>query len=252
MAYPLYMIRHNIPCPSPAKRPFQFVESLTTEDIAVDLVQKLDLHRISLQDILRYLFTSSHPEVLAKANSFYNHDGAAVMVKIWAKGVGRNKERLFVKAATEVVVSSGAVELDRLSKISHLRHPANAIDLDKIEDFDLEYIGQQLRESAPTVLDVITGLATVNPKKESSSTIVMICSILLFLCSQKSNHFQVMMGLYLYSCGCSSAIIDVLSKASVSVSLSSIQGALKGMNSVALYNIIRGSTIRMFVALTCH
>lgn len=81
------------------------------------------------------------------------------------------------------------------------------------------------------ILHIMTGLATANLLKETSSTIVMICSILLFLKSQKSNHFQMMMGLYLYSAGCTSGIMDVLSQAAVSVSCLSVLDALKGEHS---------------------
>jgi hypothetical protein len=62
------------------------------------------------------------------------------MVKIWAIGASK-KDCALVEAATEIVIESGATRFSRLSEISQLRHPANAIDLDKVQDFKLKFIG---------------------------------------------------------------------------------------------------------------
>ncbi|KAG0287355.1 hypothetical protein BGZ98_004672 [Dissophora globulifera] len=147
------------------------------------------------------------------------------MVKMWASQ--QQNDSAFVQAAGEVVIEKGKAELDKLGKVKELQHPANAIDLDKIQDFKLKVIEQHFQQFAPVILRVITGLATVNALKEASSTITTICSMLLFLRNQWSNHFQMMVGLYLYSCGCPSAVMDTLSKAAMS----------KGMTEAALSKI---------------
>lgn len=219
---------NGVPCPTPAKRPFTFVETKSAEDLAIELVESLDPHRISLLEVLRALFSSTHSGVQQTVRRFYGQGGAAAVVKVWASE-RQQKDQAFVRAITDIVISCGVTELDRLKDVSQLRHPANAIDLNKVQDFTLEYIEQHLQASAPIMLRVITGFATANPLKDSTSTIVMICSMLLFLRSQKSNHFQMMMGLYLYSCGCPSAVVDMMSQAGASVSGSSIQNALKGV-----------------------
>ncbi|KAG0313373.1 hypothetical protein BG000_005906, partial [Podila horticola] len=118
-----------------------FVETQSAEELACNLVQRMDLHGISLHDVLRALFASNHPDVLKMVNYFYGRGGAAAMVKIW--GTGRQqKDSVFVEAATGVVIARGATELNQLSEINHLRHSANAIDLDKVQDFKLKFIEQ--------------------------------------------------------------------------------------------------------------
>ncbi|KAG0054097.1 hypothetical protein BGZ83_011981 [Gryganskiella cystojenkinii] len=66
----------------------------------------------------------------------------------------------------------GGTELKRLSEVEELRHPANAIDLDKLQTFKLDFIQQHIEACAPTVLAVIKGLASVNSVKKSASTIL--------------------------------------------------------------------------------
>lgn len=211
--------------PSPTKRPFQIIETQSVEELVVDFIRQLDRHQVPLLAALRTLFSSTHTEVEKVLRYFYRHGGASEVVGIWA---AVNKDKSFNKAVTNIVVKTGSTELKRLSEVEELRHPANAIDLDKLQTFKLDFIQQHIEACAPTVLEVIKGLASVNSVKKSASTIVMICSVLLFLRSQKSNHFQMMMGLYLYSCGSPSAVVSLLSKASVSVSHTSVLRALKG------------------------
>ncbi|KAG0290371.1 hypothetical protein BGZ98_003491 [Dissophora globulifera] len=230
------MLRSDSTPSGTPKRPriFDVVEHQSPEDLAVNLILQIRQHQFSLHDVLSALFTSSDSGILQSVKSFYNHGGAAAIVKIWATTQNDTK---FAEAAADIVINQGATELNALSEIKELRHPANDIDLDKIENFKLKFIEQHLQRSAPIVLRVITGLATVNPTKAASSTVATICSMLLLLRSQKSNHFQMMMGLYLYSCGCPSAVVDMLSKASISVSLPSLQNALKGMTETSLKKI---------------
>ncbi|GJJ69732.1 hypothetical protein EMPS_02080 [Entomortierella parvispora] len=220
--------------PSPTKRPFQFVESLSVQEIVFEFIGQLERHQVPLLAALRTLFNSTHPGTEKVLTYFYRDGGAAEVVGIWA---ATNKDKSFNKAVTAIVVKNGGAELNRLSKVEELRHPANAIDLDKLQTFELDFIQQHIEACAPTVLEVIKGLASVNSVKKSASTIVMICSVLLFLRSQKSNHFQMMMGLYLYSCGSPSAVVHLLSKASISVSHTSVLRALKGMTDAALEKI---------------
>ncbi|KAG0247890.1 hypothetical protein BG011_000766 [Mortierella polycephala] len=191
-------------------------------------------HQISLRSLLSALFDSTDSEVNSYANRFYKNDGPSVLVGIWAARLSTQQFKTLAEAAADVVVNHGRTELKRMTQIPELRHPANAIQLDKVEDFTLAFIQKHF---GPLIFRVMTGLATGNQLKEPSSTVVMICSVLLFLQSQKSNHFQMMMGLYLYSAGCPSGIADVLSQAGISTSRSSILEALKGMTAAALTKV---------------
>ncbi|KAF9919651.1 hypothetical protein FBU30_010706 [Linnemannia zychae] len=141
------------------KRPSQFVDVKSAEDIAIDIAQTIMNSNISLKELLTAIFTSTHSAVVNKIGYFY-HDGAvSAIVNLWATKNFKNN-KAFIDAATNVVITTSSKELDQLSESTQLRHPANNIDLDKLQQFKLSLINQNLQQSAPTVLGLITQLAT--------------------------------------------------------------------------------------------
>lgn len=208
-----------------------FVGSI--DDFLTDIIDRMENEKVSLRALLEKLFTSTIHKHREFVNRFYKNDGPSTLVKRWTMDL-ENKQHFdtLVKTAADIVVKQGQKELSQLSRIPELRHPANDIQLDTLENFTLDFLQQRFEESGPLILRVLTGLATANAKKlNSPSTVIVMCSILLFLRSQKSDHFQMMMGLYLYSGGCSSGVMDVLSKVGISVSRMSVHEALKGVYS---------------------
>ncbi|KAF9916933.1 hypothetical protein FBU30_001071, partial [Linnemannia zychae] len=118
------------------KRPFQFLDIKTAEDIAVDIAQTLTHHSVSLRDLLHTIFTSSHPAVTIKTRYFYRDGGSSEMVRIWTAKSPKD-DKAFIEAAMDAVVATSTKEFDQLSELNELRHPANDIDLEKLQHFEL-------------------------------------------------------------------------------------------------------------------
>ncbi|KAG0011162.1 hypothetical protein BGZ82_003105, partial [Podila clonocystis] len=129
--------------------------------------------KVSLRSLLTGMFNSTNSKVSSFVNRFYKNDGPSVLVGIWAARLQNTRHfQTLVNAAVDIAIDRGQKELTQMAEIPELRHPANAIQLDKVENFTMAFIQQHYEESVPMILRIVTGLATANPLKEASSTIV--------------------------------------------------------------------------------
>lgn len=173
--------------------------------------------------------------------NFCSRDGHAAVLNTWKTGLKRFDHSNLTAAAVDFVVDRISTELDRISDDKRLRRPAGTITRPLLEDFAMDFITKRLKEHAPALLRLLTGLTSVNEthSRDISVEIPTVASILIFLKSQQSNYLQMMMGLYLYSSKCSSHVISVMSQAGLLVSRVSFQTALKSMTKDALDRLRR-------------
>lgn len=199
------------------------------DDILTKIFNIIKDSKFTFKELLKAMFTSKNIYHGNFINRFYVTKGPSELVNLWEQDTRfKNNSPSLVAAAANIAIKQGQSELKRLTKLPELRHTANDVQIYEVENFTLEFLEQRFKSEGQVLFQILTGFATCNDKKNVSSTVVMICSILLFLTSQKSDYFQMMMGLYLYSAGCSSSIMDILSKVGISVSRITVQEALKG------------------------
>ncbi|OSD04071.1 hypothetical protein PYCCODRAFT_1444206 [Trametes coccinea BRFM310] len=102
-----------------------------------------------------------------------------------------------------------AAELARTSQ--HWHFGAASAEPRQIYDFQLEDMGQGLRERAPEIWSLVKS--------------IVILSIILHNNDQHCNALQSIIGIFLHSCGAPEKLIKVLSRSGLSISLASIHRA---------------------------
>ncbi|KAF9935328.1 hypothetical protein BGZ65_003413 [Modicella reniformis] len=123
-------------------------------------------------------------------------------------------------------------DLDRLSEVDELRVPATNMSEEKVNDFSIDFITEQMKSKTPSLQWTLQHLATANENtdRNANAIVATLGSILLFLRSRNSNYLQTMMGLFLYANGTQHKVVEVLSHAGMSVSPSSIARMLEALS----------------------
>jgi hypothetical protein len=193
----------------------------------------LDENGFSLRDFLEEASNSDDEMVKNRVGRFYRYEGPSALIRIWNERLSMDQLTTFHDAILDVALRQTAAEYNKLTQEPILRHPANSISPEKIEDFGLKTITNTLDTQAPCLSKILRGL-TANRSESFRAT---VGSMLVFNKSQKSNYFQMMMGLYLYSLGCPKRVISLLNDACLSVSHQTICVALRRLTKSALEKV---------------
>ncbi|KAG0241606.1 hypothetical protein BG011_003499, partial [Mortierella polycephala] len=123
------------------------------------------------------------------------------------------------------------MELVQASLDPSLRLATNAITAVEAKGLKLRYITERFGMHTPNVLSILNGLTSVNvsSSRDPSAIVSMIVSMLLILQNRKADYLQMISGIFLFSKGAPRRLIDVLSKAGMSVSHQSIMTGLKAL-----------------------
>jgi len=192
----------------------------------------LDERGLTLRDFLVETFKSDDEVVKRHVGMFYGKWGPTTIVKIWSQRLSTRDRTRFNHAALDVILKESLTELSALTKLPTLRHPADSISREKVDDFGLRDIINALDIHAPYLYRIL-GVLT----NGSESFMATLGGMLIFNQSQKSNYFQMMMGLYLYSLGCPKRVISLLNDARLSVSHQTICVSLKALTRNALDSV---------------
>ncbi|KAF9342950.1 hypothetical protein BGX26_006523, partial [Mortierella sp. AD094] len=199
----------------------------------------------TMRTFLEAFFTSKDTSTRHQANTFYGRGGHTHIFQIWLSNIedDRHMEALCL-AASGPVVDKMKKELAKLSEAEDLRLPSSNVSRQKLSSFSLDFISNRMAALAPMLTSTLRSLATLNPKssRSDSSIVPTVASMLLFVKNRASNYIQMMMGMYLYSRGVSRRVIEVLSKAGLSVSYTTIWRAVQSLTEDAL-KIVRAVVV---------
>ncbi|KAF8923736.1 hypothetical protein BGZ47_004543, partial [Haplosporangium gracile] len=131
-------------------------------------------------------------------------------------------------------------ELSKLAVDKHLRVERSDFSASSVNKFSVAHINRCIETKAPLIFKILQGLTT---KKDSTNTrqrslaVPVIGSILAFTRCNRSRYLQLMMGLYLYSAGCTRKVIDILHGTGFCVSFPTINRLLENLTKDALKTI---------------
>ncbi len=109
-------------------------------------------------------------------------------------------------------------ELTKIARDSTLQSSDQLVALAKSRLLEQEYLTRKYQDAAPNLFRFIKRLVKLSTEKEVMYRTVTVISQLVIYTSQKKNLFQFSMGLYLYACGCSKCVMNILNRAGLSVS----------------------------------
>ncbi|KAG0012740.1 hypothetical protein BGZ82_002432 [Podila clonocystis] len=160
---------------------------------------------------------------------FYSNGGPAEIAKLWI--AKRPQDPKLVTVAANHVVSTARKELSKLAKDKQLRFTRSNFSASNVDNFSLTHINQRLSSNAPLIFKVLQGFTSIatNSSRQQSLAVPVIGSILAFSRSRSSNYLQLMMGLYLYSAGCTRKVIDTLHGAGYCVSFPTVNRLLENL-----------------------
>ncbi|KAF9368060.1 hypothetical protein CPB97_004994, partial [Podila verticillata] len=123
-------------------------------------------------------------------------------------------------AAMEMGLEMISKELDKLTHDDSLWFSSNSVTLKRINSFSFTRLSRTFSKMAPLCSKVLTMLAGANTTSTRRPEIVVpvIMSMLLIMCSSKSNYLQKVLSLYLGSVGTPRRVIELLAQAGVSIS----------------------------------
>lgn len=182
-------------------------------------------------------FNSQHEEIKKTVNMFYSHDGPEAIVLYWNKELRyKSNGHTFVNAAVDVVLARTKSELGTRSERDSLRLSAKSVCGNSLQSFQLSYIEKIFCDNAPHLTRLLSGWAFKDNRnsEEIPAHVAVIGSMLLNSYSQKSNYFQMVMGLYLHSSGCPKRVLSVLAALGLSVYHSTVMNALDQLTDSAM------------------
>ncbi|KAG0347979.1 hypothetical protein BGZ54_004746, partial [Gamsiella multidivaricata] len=213
----------------------------SVDDALQQILDMISTCGYTLRTFLLAVFDSKGTAIRKRARLFYSKGGPGAMVDCWSQGLRHSSnDESFMTAVTNTVIDRAHTELNALTALQSLRQPTTEISSESIESFSLEHIEKQLQRTSPNIVRVLQGFALANHKTsdlENTSFVATIGSLLLHHRSQKSNYFQMMIGLFLYSTGCPKRVVTVLSQAGLSVSYQTICNALRALTKAALAKV---------------
>lgn len=179
---------------------------------------------------------------------------------------GKDGTETWIKTHFEQVINA---EMD---KITQLLRPERKGDVSTIlEDFSLEQILEHATEVAPNLRELVSGLlgyeegAVTKKKKDVVSTtlgvfwqtnserlqvLAAVLSVLAQCRNEKSSEVQTVTGIFLFACGASKALFDVLNHAGFSLSYTQTLEKLKSLSDEQLTEVRR--VVRCFPCLIVY
>ncbi|KAI1289098.1 hypothetical protein EDD11_009395, partial [Mortierella claussenii] len=208
--------------------------------VILSILDTLSECGLTIRTLFEKLFTYEDSEVVKRVEFFYGKDGPAFFIKLWSRLLRHHRHKMsFTDAACEVVLEQASKDIKKISSLGTLHCPVTSISRKVIEDFSLPNIVATLKEHTPLLSSLLTGLMRGDEGscRTPEAIVPTIASMLLFQENSHCNSLQTMMGLYLYSTGAPRKTIDILSRAGLSVSYSSIMRALRALTEDALATI---------------
>ncbi|KAJ7017793.1 hypothetical protein C8F04DRAFT_1053581 [Mycena alexandri] len=98
-----------------------------------------------------------------------------------------------------------------------------------LKDFDMEQLGDDLQQIAPTLWNILERL-----RLTSHQIFTSVCAMLSMSRSQKANNYQVVIGMFLLASGSAKREMEVLAHAGLSISYSTIQDHITLLSEEAL------------------
>lgn len=162
-------------------------------------------------------------------SKFHHHGGSKIIIQQLNRTLLGKYLDPFHEAVMEVATGILNQELDELSTVPELRLPSNMVTEDVVKDFSLALIVDKMKSAAPMLHDLLYALLTINHTKVdlAQSIVPTIGSILLKQRSRTSNYLQAMMGLFLFGTGSQKKVTEVLSRAGLSASVSTVSRLLE-------------------------
>jgi hypothetical protein len=206
----------------------------------LDVFAVFKKHRLSLRKFLEKIIDCENEKVKRHVGLFYSNQGHIHITKLWM--AKHPKDTQLANLAVSFVLPLARQELLVLVMDKHLHVERPSMAASSVSTFSMIYINQRLAASAPLILRILQGLtgpkrpASANLRKRSLA-VPIIGSILAFNQCNRSRYLQIMMGLYLYSAGCTRKVIDVLHGASLSISFPTINRLLKDLTEAALNRV---------------
>ncbi|KAK7019707.1 hypothetical protein VNI00_017984 [Paramarasmius palmivorus] len=117
---------------------------------------------------------------------------------------------------------------------------------DLLDEFNLEALEKDLRRDAPLMWSILTDVSGEDgSRRKKELVLTTICAMISILRSQKSNSFQVVMGLFLLGSGASKREIDVFAHAGLSVAYPTVISHIKQVSKENLKTLT--SVIKLFM-----
>ncbi|KAF9404394.1 hypothetical protein BGZ76_006992, partial [Entomortierella beljakovae] len=150
-------------------------------------------------------------KIRTATGNFYRHEGPVEIVRFWGTDSRYSSEN-FISTLADFVIPKAANEIQNLASNMSLHFPASSITKEVVANFELRKIAGKIQSDAPLVRNIIYGLSSINSNHVNKRNIVFttICSMLLYLANQQSNYLQAMIGLFLFSSGCSTDTMDAI------------------------------------------
>ncbi|KAF9272015.1 hypothetical protein BGZ74_005498, partial [Mortierella antarctica] len=186
-------------------------------------------YSLTLRSFLESITNCKDARIKHHVGMFYSNGDPAVIAKLWiAKWP---KDPKLVSVTTSHVVLTARKEISKLAKDKQLRFTRSGFSALNIDDFSLAHINQCLGFNAPLIFKILQGFTSIktNGSRQQSMALPVIGSILAFSHSRSSNYLQLMMGLYLYSAGCTHKVIDTLHGAGLCVSFPTVNRLLENL-----------------------
>ncbi|KAF9377117.1 hypothetical protein CPB97_010399 [Podila verticillata] len=200
-------------------------------------------NEFSLFQFLLATIDSKDSQVLQAVNRFYADDGPARIISRWGTCLKGKKsyDEEFRRSVTAVAVNRAQMEIRKVVfQERTLRVPADQVSQNFIEQFSMDDVEKKIRRTAPTLDQILRGLASSSCRGAASASkyVVTIGSMLLNLQSQRVNSFQMMMALYLHGTNTPKRTITALATSGLSVSYSTLQIALQNLTKEHIENIV--------------
>ncbi|KAG0361113.1 hypothetical protein BGX24_005428 [Mortierella sp. AD032] len=194
----------------------------------------------SLRKFILAILQSTNSEIRRYVGMFYHQNGPAAILQYLNKLLQYNKyDETFAQAAVDLLITRTRSELNKLSEQDCLRSPANSYSRRRVETFSMENIEGVFAERAPHLTRLLEGLAVSKAYRDEGipSHVGVIGSQLLHAYSQKSNYFQMIMGLYFHTSGCPKRVLSVLAAVGLSVSHQSVMNTLAHLTEAAMQEL---------------
>ncbi|KAF9176923.1 hypothetical protein BGZ51_009411 [Haplosporangium sp. Z 767] len=196
--------------------------------------------KFSLKTFFIACLESKDARVQLWVKNFYSSNGPAAAFGLWTEQITKPEDvETAVPAAVDFVLKHLTDEMAHVTADAKLRLAASKITTAKATNFNLRFIEKRFQMFAPNVLSILNGLTGENarPSRNPSAIAVVVASMLATLRSRKSNYFQMIMGIYLFSKGASRKLISVLSNCGLSVSHQSIMRSLNSLTEDSRKNV---------------
>ncbi|KAG0316530.1 hypothetical protein BG000_004836 [Podila horticola] len=197
----------------------------------IDSILKLIAEcKMSLGQFLEACFESSDEKVNKVVDAFFDRGYAGRCLEIWTRRITKkNHIKKVLPKAVSFVLKHAEAEMKTISRDASLRNPATEMSAETAARFSFQTIEDEFARLAPTVFELLRGIAKRPSPFDKNPPVAVMASIALKTWNRKMNYFQGMLALYFYTQRASSSLIDVLQNAGISTSFDYVLKALKSM-----------------------